>query len=156
MFAATGICFNHESPRRGGNFVTRKISTAVSRIALGQQSKLSLGNLDAQRDWGFAKEYVEAMWLILQHAEPDDFVISTGESHFVHEFAERAFARIGKDWRRYVVQDLSLFRARDPDLCGDSSKIREILGWKPTVGFEQLVNMMVDADLRRLSEGARI
>jgi GDPmannose 4,6-dehydratase len=154
MFAAAGICFNHESPRRGENFVTRKISLAVTRIALGKQAKLALGNLDAQRDWGFAKEYVEAMWLILQQDEPDDFVISTGESHSVREFAELAFSRIDiSDWQRYVVQDRSLFRPVDPDLCGDSTKAREILGWKPMVGFEQLVNMMVDADLRLLSAG---
>jgi len=154
MFAATGICFNHESPRRGENFVTRKISLAVARIASEQQAKLVLGNLDAQRDWGFAKEYVEAMWLILQQAEPDDFVISTGESHSVSEFAELAFSRIGiSDWKSYVAQDRRLFRPVDPDLCGDSTRAREILGWKPTVGFEQLVNMMVDADLRMLSTG---
>ncbi len=155
MFAATGICFNHESPWRGERFVTGKISKAVARIALGQQIKLALGNLDAQRDWGFAEDYVEAMWLILQHSEPDDFVISTGESHSVREFAELAFSRIGiSEWQRYVVQDPSLFRPLDPDLCGDSSKAHELLGWKSTVGFEQLINMMVDADLRQLQEGA--
>jgi GDPmannose 4,6-dehydratase len=152
MFAATGICFNHESPRRGQNFVTRKISMAVARIAQGLQSKLTLGNLDSRRDWGFAGDYVEAMWLILQHSEPDDFVVSIGESHSVREFVELAFAHIGIDgWQRYVTQDRRLFRPLDQDLCGDSSKARDVLGWKPTVGFEQLVKMMVDADLRSVS-----
>jgi len=149
IFAATGICFNHESPRRGQNFVTRKVSVAVARIALGLQSKLALGNLDSRRDWGFAGDYVEAMWLTLQHSEPDDFVISTGESHSVTEFVELAFSRVGiSDWQEYVVQDPRFFRALDvPDLCGDNSKARSILGWKPSVRFEQLVTMMVDADL---------
>jgi GDPmannose 4,6-dehydratase len=134
IFAATGICFNHESPRRGLNFVTRKISMAVARIATGLQSELILGNLDSRRDWGYAGDYVEAMWLILQHPEPDDFVISTGESHSVSEFVELAFSRVGiNDWQRYVVQDQHLFRPLDPDLCGDSSKAREVLRWKPTV-----------------------
>ena len=152
MFAVTGICFNHESPRRGQNFVTRKVSLTVARIALGLQSKLVLGNLDSRRDWGFAGDDVEAMWLILQHSKPDDFVISTGESHTVREFVELAFARAGiSDWQKYVTQDQRFFRPLDPDLCGDSSKARSVLGWKPKVSFEQLVNMMVDADLDLVS-----
>lgn len=155
MFAATNICFNHESPRRGLNFVTRKTSMAVARISLGLQDKLALGNMVSRRDWGFAGDYVEAMWLTLQHPEPDDFVVSTGESHSVTEFVELAFSRVGiDDWRQYVVQDPRLFRPLDVlDLCGDYSKARSVLGWKPTVRFEELVNMMVDADLRQ--EAAR-
>jgi GDPmannose 4,6-dehydratase len=149
IFATTGICFNHESPRRGQNFVTRKVSMAVARIALGLQSELALGNLDARRDWGFAGDYVEAMWLTMQHSEPDDFVIATGESHSVREFVELAFARVGiDDWQRYVVEDPRFFRPLDvQDLCGDNTKARTVLGWKPTVRFEELVAMMVDADL---------
>lgn len=149
MYAATGICFNHESPRRGHNFVTRKVSTAVARISLGLQSKLALGNLDSRRDWGFAGDYVEAMWLTLQHSDPDDFIVATGESHSVREFVELAFARVGiEDWQNYVVQDERFFRPLDVlDLCGDNSKARTTLGWKPTVRFEELVNLMVDADL---------
>ena len=149
MFAATNICFNHESPRRGHNFVTRKVSTAVARISLGLQDKLALGNIDSRRDWGFAGDYVEAMWLTLQHPEPDDFVVATGESHSVTEFVELAFSKVGiDDWRRYVVQDPRLFRPLDVlDLCGDYSKVRTTLGWKPTVRFDELVTMMVDADL---------
>jgi GDPmannose 4,6-dehydratase len=149
MFAATGICFNHESPRRGLNFVTRKVSMAVARISLGLQSQLALGNLDSRRDWGFAGDYVEAMWLTLQHAVPDDFIVATGESHSVREFVRLAFARIGiEDWQNYVVQDPRFFRPIDVlDLQGDNSKAQKALGWKPSVRFEELVNMMVDADL---------
>jgi GDPmannose 4,6-dehydratase len=156
MFAATGICFNHESPRRGLNFVTRKVSMAVARISLGLQSKLALGNLDARRDWGFAGDYVEAMWLTMQHEEPDDFVIATGESHSVTEFVELAFSRVGiENWRDYVVQDPRFFRPRDIlDLCGDNSKAQSVLDWKPTVAFEELVNLMVDADLKLIGEGS--
>ena len=156
MFAATGISFNHESPRRGQNFVTRKISLAAARIALGMQSMLTLGNLESRRDWGFAKDYVEAMWRILQHFEADDFVIATGESHTVQEFVELAFSRVGLDWWQYVVQDKRLFRPLDPDLCGDSSKARTMLKWNPKMGFEELVNTMVDADLKRVSAIAKI
>jgi len=157
MFAATGICFNHESPRRGSNFVTRKVTMAVARIALGMQSQLALGNLDSRRDWGFAGDYVEAMWLTLQHSEPDDFVVSTGESHPVREFVALAFSRVGiEDWQQYVVQDPCLFRPLDVlDLCGDNSKARSILGWKPTVRFTELVNLMVDADLRLMEATAK-
>jgi len=149
IYASTGICFNHESPRRGHNFVTRKISTAVARISLGLQAKLVLGRLDSRRDWGFAGDYVEAMWLTLQHSEPDDFIVATGESHSVEEFVELAFARVGiADWRNYVVQDERFFRPLDVmDLCGDNSKARTSLGWKPAIRFEELVNMMVDADI---------
>jgi GDPmannose 4,6-dehydratase len=156
MFAATNICFNHESPRRGHNFVTRKVSAAVARISLGLQDKLALGNMDSRRDWGFAGDYVEAMWLTLQHSEPDDFVVATGESHSVTEFVELAFSKVGiEDWRQYVVQDPRLFRPLDVlDLCGDYSKARITLGWKPTVRFDELVTMMVDADLRVAKEEA--
>ena len=155
MFAATGICFNHESPRRPQNFVSRKISMAVARISAGLQQKLVLGNLDAMRDWGFAGDYVEAMWLVLQHSEPDDFVISTGAAHSVRELVELAFARIGIDhWQEKVAQNPELFRPLDPDLCGDSSKAREVLGWKPSMSFEQLVHKMVDADVSSISKGA--
>jgi GDPmannose 4,6-dehydratase len=158
MFAATNICFNHESPRRGQNFVTRKVSMAVARISMGLQDKVALGNIDSRRDWGFAGEYVEAMWLTLQHPEPGDFVVATGESHSVIEFVELAFARIGIDnWRQYVVQDPRLFRPLDIlDLCGDYSKARSALDWKPTIRFEELVNLMVDADLQlvKASESA--
>jgi GDPmannose 4,6-dehydratase len=158
VFASTGICFNHESPRRGLNFVTRKVSMAVARIALGLQSELALGNLEARRDWGFAGDYVEAMWLTMQHDHPDDFVIATGESHSVAEFVELAFARIGiEDWQKYVVQDPRLFRPRDVlDLCGDNSKAQSTLDWKPTIRFEELVNLMVDADLQLVKDEARI
>jgi GDPmannose 4,6-dehydratase len=149
IYASTGICFNHESPRRGHNFVTRKVSTAVARIALGLQPQLALGRLDSRRDWGFAGDYVEAMWLTLQHSEPDDFIVATGESHSVQEFVELAFARVGiEDWQSYVVQDQRFFRPLDVlDLCGDNSKAKTSLGWKPTVRFGELVNLMVDADL---------
>ena len=153
MFAATGICFNHESPRRGRNFVTRKISMAVARIAAERQHKLVLGNLDSRRDWGFARDYVEAMWLILQQPEPDDFVISTGECHSVREFVELAFSRVGiSDWEQYVIQDESLFRPLDPDLLGDCSKAREVLKWEHKVRFEELVYTMVDADVELVSQ----
>lgn len=156
MFAATNICFNHESPRRGHNFVTRKVSAAVARISLGLQDKFALGNMDSRRDWGFAGDYVEAMWLTLQHSEPDDFVVATGESHSVTEFVELAFSKVGiNDWRQYVVQDPRLFRPLDVlDLCGDYSKARTVLGWKPTVRFDELVTMMVNADTRVAKEEA--
>jgi GDPmannose 4,6-dehydratase len=149
MFASTGICFNHESPRRGLNFVTRKVSMAVARIHFGLQQQLALGNLDSKRDWGFAGDYVEAMWLTLQHSEPDDFVIATGESHSVREFVQLAFARVGiDDWQQYVVQDPRLLRPLDVlDLIGDNSKAQRLLGWKPSILFEDLVSLMVDADI---------
>jgi GDPmannose 4,6-dehydratase len=148
MFAANGILFNHESPRRGENFVTRKITRSATRIKVGLQHKLALGNLDAQRDWGFAGDYVEAMWKILQHSEPDDFVIATGESHSVREFLELTFEELGLDWRKHVEFDQRLVRPAEVDILrGDSSKARAALGWCPRVGFKQLVEMMVESDL---------
>jgi len=148
IFACSGILFNHESPRRGKEFVTRKISYGVARIKHGKQKKLHLGNLNASRDWGFAGDYVEAMWLMLQQDKPDDYVIATGESHTVKEFAEIAFKRVGLNWKDYVVVDKKLFRPAEVDyLLGDSSKGRRVLGWKPRVNFKQLVEMMVDADM---------
>jgi GDPmannose 4,6-dehydratase len=149
MFVSNGILFNHESPRRGETFVTRKITRAVGRIKEGLQDKLFLGNLDAERDWGFAGEYVEAMWLMLQHDKPDDFVVSTGESHSVREFVELAFGFAGLDWRRVVEIDPRYLRPTEVDaLRGDSSKARRVLGWKPKVTFAMLVQMMVEADHR--------
>jgi GDPmannose 4,6-dehydratase len=150
LFAVSGILFNHESPRRGTEFVTRKVSDAVARIKLGQQKDLHLGNLDAHRDWGFAGDYVEAMWLMLQQKEPDDFVIGTGESHSVRELCEVAFEHAGLDYRKYVVQDPKFLRPAEVDLLvADPAKARAKLGWKPKVGFHELVRMMVDADLER-------
>ncbi|MGQ0721649.1 MAG: GDP-mannose 4,6-dehydratase [Candidatus Eiseniibacteriota bacterium] len=151
LFAASGILFNHESPRRGIEFVTRKITHTVARIARGQATELRLGNLDSRRDWGFAGDYVRAMWLMLQQEEPDDFVIATGETHSVREFAERAFACVGLDWEKHVVVDPKLYRPAEVDrLCGDATKARTKLGWKPEVSFGELVRMMVDADLAAL------
>jgi GDPmannose 4,6-dehydratase len=153
LFACSGILFNHESPRRGMEFVTRKISHGVARISLGLQEKLVLGNLDARRDWGCASDYVEAMWLMLQQEQPDDYVIATGVSHSVRDFVSAAFAHVGiSDWERYVEIDPRLFRPAEVDaLVGDASKARERLGWQPRVSFEQLVGMMVDSDLQLLS-----
>jgi len=151
LFACSGMLFNHESPLRGKEFVTRKISDAVARIKLGVQEKLLLGNLDAQRDWGFAGEYVEAMWLMLQQDEPDDYVVATGEKHSVREFAELAFAHVDLDWQDSVEIDPSLIRPADVfTLRGDASKACEKLGWRPRVSFAELVQMMVDADLERV------
>ncbi len=148
LFAVNGILFNHESPRRGENFVTRKITRCATRIKLGLQDKLSLGNLEGRRDWGFAGDYVEAMWLIMQQEKPDDFVIATGESHSVREFMELTFERLNLDWRKYLELDPRFLRPSEVDvLCGDSSKARRVLGWKPKVNFQQLVALMVDADL---------
>jgi GDPmannose 4,6-dehydratase len=156
-FACCGILFNHESERRGYEFVTRKVTRAVARIALGLQDTVALGNLDSQRDWGFAGDYVEAMWLMLQHSEPDDYVVATGESHSIRDLLDVAFRRIGvEDWSSKVLQDPRFFRPAEVDLLiGDASKARDVLGWEPKVGFEALVHRMVDADLeieRRLSE----
>ena len=152
LFISNGILFNHESPRRGETFVTRKITRAVGRIRYGLQDKLYLGNLEARRDWGFAGDYVEAMWLMLQQDRPDDYVIATGESHSVAEFVERAFEYAGLDWKQYVEIDSRYFRPTEVDyLRGDSTKAQKELGWKPKVDFDTLVRMMVDAD----SEGAR-
>jgi GDPmannose 4,6-dehydratase len=148
LFACNGILFNHESPRRGENFVTRKITRSATRIKLGLQDKLTLGNLDARRDWGFAGDYVEAMWLMLQQERPDDFVVSTGETHSVREFLELTFARLGLDPARHVEFDPRFMRPAEVDiLIGDSSKAKRILGWEPKIRFRQLVEMMVDADL---------
>jgi GDPmannose 4,6-dehydratase len=149
MHASSGILFNHEGPRRGIEFVTRKISNAAARIKLGLQHELVMGTLDAKRDWGYAGDYVEAMWLMLQQDEPDDFVISTGETHTVQEFVEKAFAHAGlQDWEQYVRQDPKFFRPAEVDLLiGDSAKAKAVLGWEPKVGFDELVKMMVDNDL---------
>ena len=152
MFACSGILFNHESPRRGLEFVTRKVTEGVARIKLGLADHLSLGNLDACRDWGFAGDYVRAMWLMLQQNEPDDYVIATGVSHSVKKLAETAFAHVGLDWQKYVKVDPALKRPAEVDhLVGDASKARRVLGWTPSVTFEQLIAMMVDADLARLA-----
>jgi len=154
LHASSGILFNHESPRRGLEFVTRKISHGASAISLGLADELRLGNLDAKRDWGFAGDYVEAMWLMLQQDEPDDFVVCTGETHSVREFCELAFSHLGLDWQDYVVVDEAFLRPAEVDLLvGDSSKAAERLGWKPQTDFADLVEMMVDADLALL-EGA--
>jgi GDPmannose 4,6-dehydratase len=156
MHASGGILFNHESPRRGETFVTRKITQAAARIKLGLQEHLFLGNLDAERDWGFAGDYVEAMWSMLQQDSPDDYVIGTGESHSVREFAELAFAWLGLDWQKYVKVDPRYFRPAEVNaLRADASKARRILGWQPRTTFRQLVEMMVDADLKSLEQSIR-
>ena len=148
LHASSGILFNHESPRRGIEFVTRKISYGVARIKLGQQQELRLGNLEAQRDWGFAGDYVKAMWAMLQQDEPDDYVVSTGETHSVHEFCEIAFDQAGLDWNDFVVVDEKFFRPAEVDLLiGDPAKANKVLGWEAETSFDQLVRMMVDADL---------
>ncbi len=151
MFATNGILFNHESPRRGETFVTRKITRAVARIAAGTQKTLYLGNLDARRDWGFAGDYVEAMWRMLQVDQPDDFVIATGEAHTVREFCELAFGHVNLDWEQYVKVDPRYFRPAEVDyLLGDPSKAERTLGWKPRLSFPDLVRTMVEADVSRL------
>jgi GDPmannose 4,6-dehydratase len=148
LHASNGILFNHESPRRGETFVTRKITRAATRIKLGLQDKLFLGNLDSKRDWGFAGDYVEAMWLMLQQDQPDDYVIATGETYSVKQFLDETFALLGLDWEKHVEQDQRYFRPAEVDLLlGDGGKARKVLGWKPKVGFKALVKMMVDADL---------
>ena len=152
MFACNGILFNHESERRGMEFVTRKITSGVAGIKAGKQNKLSLGNLDARRDWGYAPEYVEAMWLMLQQKEPDDYVIATGEAHSVQEFVEAAFATVDLDWRQYVVIDERLKRPTEVDLLvGDTTKAKKILGWQPRISFLELAKIMVAHDLKRLT-----
>ena len=152
IFACSGILFNHESPLRGKQFVTRKISDAVARIKLGKQEKLSLGNLDAERDWGFAGDYVRAMWLMMQQDTPDDYVVSTGRRHTVRDFCQIAFEHVGLNWEDHVEIDPAFLRPADVNtLCGDFSKAHEKLGWQPEVTFEQLVQMMVDTDLDRVS-----
>ncbi|HUU39818.1 MAG TPA: GDP-mannose 4,6-dehydratase, partial [Desulfatiglandales bacterium] len=148
IFASNGILFNHESPRRGETFVTRKITRAATRIKLGLQKKLYLGNLEAKRDWGFAGDFVEAMWLILQQDKPDDYVIATGENHSVREFAQKIFQKLGLDYQEYVEIDHRYFRPTEVDvLLGDSTKAQNKLGWKPKVSFDQLIDIMVEADL---------
>lgn len=150
IFACNGILFNHESPRRGRTFVTRKIAEGAVRIKLGMQDKLFLGNLDAKRDWGYAGDYVEAMWLMLQQPKPDDYIIATGKNYSVREFLDEAFRYLDLDWNKYVEIDPRYFRPSEVDsLLGDASKARKILGWKPKVNFKQLVQMMVDAEMER-------
>jgi len=156
MFACSGILFNHEGPRRGPEFVTRKISRAVARIKLGLQDKLTLGNLDSKRDWGYAGDYVKAMWLMLQQDKPDDFVIGTGECHSVGDFAEAAFKHVGLNWQDYVTLDASLLRPAEVDILqADPSKAAKMLGWTPEVTFDGLVKLMVDSDLKAESHAAR-
>jgi GDPmannose 4,6-dehydratase len=155
MHASCGILFNHESPLRGVDFVTRKISRGVARISQGLQDELVLGNLEAERDWGFAGDYVEAMWLMLQQPRADDYVIATGETHSIRDFLDAAFAHVGvSDWSGYVRQDPNLMRPADIDrVVGDATKARTVLGWAPKVSFHELVQMMVDADLRESTGG---
>jgi GDPmannose 4,6-dehydratase len=154
MHASSGILFNHESPRRGLEFVTRKITNHVAQIKLGLTDELRLGNLDARRDWGFAGDYVRAMWLMLQQDTPDDYVVSTGETHSVEEFLDEAFGYVDLNWHDYVVQDPRYMRPAEVDLLvGDSSKAGHKLGWEPTVSFAELVQLMVDADLQMLQDG---
>ena len=157
MFASNGILFNHESPRRGETFVTRKITRAVGRIKMGLQERLYMGNIDSLRDWGFAGDYVEGMWRILQHDRPDEFVLATGEMHSVKEFLQEAFARVDLDWEEYVECDRRYLRPTEVDqLLGDATKAREQLGWEPKVKFHELVAMMVDADLELARKERRL
>jgi GDPmannose 4,6-dehydratase len=156
MYACSGILFNHESPRRGREFVTRKIAEGAARIALGQSKHLELGNVDAKRDWGYAPEYVDAMWRILQQDEPDDFVIGTGRHHTPREFCELAFAHVGLDYREHVRTDPTLFRPAEVDtLLADATKARERLGWETRTSFRELVDLMVDAELERGRKSAQ-
>jgi GDPmannose 4,6-dehydratase len=156
LFACSGMLFNHESPRRGLEFVTRKITNAVAQIKLGLSKELRLGNLDAQRDWGFAKDYVKAQWLMLQQDQPDDFVIATGETHSVRHFCEVAFGYVGLNYQDYVVVDERFYRPAEVDLLvGDPAKAKAKLGWQPETSFQQLVEMMVDADLALLKQQMR-
>ncbi len=153
MFACSGILFNHESPRRGETFVTRKITRAVAHIKAGLQDKLYLGNLDSKRDWGYAKEYVEMMWLMLQQDKPDDYVVATGETHSIKEFLDEAFGYVDLDWRKYVEIDPRYFRPAEVDLLiGDPSKAKKKLGWEPKVTFKELAHIMVDADIADLQK----
>jgi GDPmannose 4,6-dehydratase len=156
MFCSNGLLFNHESPRRGENFVTRKITRAVGRIAAGTQKKLALGNIDSKRDWGFAGDFVEAMWHMLQLERPDDFVVATGETHSVREFLDLAFGRVNLDWKDFVVTDERFMRPAEVDLLlGDPTKAKKAFGWTPKVTFRQLVEMMVDADVELAKREAR-
>jgi GDPmannose 4,6-dehydratase len=153
IFACSGICFNHESPRRGLEFISRKVTDGVARIKLGLADQLKLGNLEARRDWGFARDFVEAMWLMLQQDQPDDYVIATGQSHRVHNLVATAFNYVGLPMERYVVVDPKLFRPAEVDiLVGDASKAKAKLGWTPTVSFDEMICMMAEADLKRLSQ----
>jgi len=150
MFAVNGILFNHESPRRGETFVTRKITRAATRIKLGLQKELFLGNMDAKRDWGYAGDYVEAMWLMLQQDKPDDFVIATGETHSVREFTQKVFEKLGLDYTKFVTIDPRYFRPTEVDvLLGDASKAKQKLGWQPRIGFEDLIDIMIAADMEQ-------
>ncbi len=156
MFVCNGIAFNHESPRRGENFVSRKITLAAAAIKLGLQSKLALGNLDAQRDWGYAKDYVVAMWMMLQQDQPDDFVVATGETRSVRDFCAAAFGCLGLDYREHVVVDPLYFRPTEVDcLVGDAGKARSVLGWAPQTSFEDLVRLMIDSDMELLKRQSR-
>jgi GDPmannose 4,6-dehydratase len=156
LFAVSGMLFNHESPRRGLEFVTRKVTDGVARIKMGLQDRLAIGNLDAHRDWGFAGDYVRAMWLMLQQDKAEDFVIATGVSHSVKELIEIAFARAGLEWQKHVYQDPALLRPAEVDhLLGDATKAETQLRWTPRVDFEQLIEMMVDADIARLNKATR-
>lgn len=151
IFACSSICFNHESPRRGCEFVTRKVTQTAARIKLGLANKLKMGNLDAQRDWGFAGDYIRAMWMMLQQPQAGDYVIATGQTHSVQELLDVAFSCVGLDWKKYVEIDLRLVRPAEVDyLCGDASKAQKVLGWKPQVHFKQLIEMMVESDLNSL------
>ncbi len=153
IFACSSICFNHESPRRGIEFVTRKVTQTVAKIKLVVTDKLKMGNIDAQRDWGFAGDYIRAMWLMLQQPQADDYVIATGQTHSVQELLEVAFSHAGLDWKKYVEIDPKLVRPAEVDyLCGDASKAKKVLGWVPQVTFQQLIEMMVDADLLQLKQ----
>ncbi|CAD5959079.1 MULTISPECIES: GDP-mannose 4,6-dehydratase [Planktothrix] len=153
LFACNGILFNHESPRRGPTFVTRKITRAVARIVKGKQKEIYLGNLDSKRDWGYAKDYVRAMWLMLQHSEPDDYVVATNETHSIREFLDIAFGHVNLDWQNYVKFDERYLRPAEVDiLIGDPGKAKEKLGWEPSITFEGLVKLMVDSDLKALEE----
>lgn len=153
LFACSGILFNHESPRRGFEFVTRKITNAVSEIKFGLSKELRLGNLEARRDWGFSGDYVKAMWLMLQQNKPDDYVIATGETHTIREFMEKAFGYAGLDWKKYVVIDRDLYRPAEVNiLMGDYTKADKKLGWKPDIKFEELVKMMMDSDMNRIRQ----
>lgn len=156
IFACSSICFNHESPRRGSEFVTRKVTQAAARIKLGLADKLKMGNIDAQRDWGFAGDYIRAMWMMLQQPQADDYVIATGQTHSVQELLEVAFSFVGFDWKRYVEIDPRLVRPAEVDyLCGDASKALRVLGWKPRVQFKELIEMMVQSDLNALQHSVQ-
>ena len=156
IFGCSGILFNHESPRRGLEFVTHKITHTAAKIKLGLSGELRLGNMDAQRDWGYAGDYVRAMWLMLQQDCPDDYVVATGETHSIREFVEETFAYLDLDWQQYVVQDPKFYRPAEVDLLvGDATKARQVLGWEPSVNFRGLVRLMVDADMAALQTGGQ-